>query len=236
MCCLFTLGTDSFFAKSYLKWEASLTAYMGSSGLARQDSGNKETRKRRSLVLHKQTACKSPCLGCYPSPAPNTYKGEFQGDNHCCGNFNIFPQFALQDASLPVGVRCWEGLLPIQITHGCSHSSVPAGFSESQWGWVGMEEGSWTTSEKWKWQARALRGKGQAWQCATRVILRGDGGMKVQIWPSLVSLSSEVCGGRHLDFPGSRLCVYGWVISKAQKSDGLIVWCQQSRLVHNSTI
>lgn len=88
----------------------------------------------------------------------------------------------------------------------------------AEWEW---RKGSWATSERWKWQARApcrwseWKGVSQGSQRHTYNTLRGDGGMmKDQLWTSLVSLSSEVCGGRRLDFSGSRLHVYVWVMQK----------------------
>lgn len=61
---------------------------------------------------------------------------------------------------------------------------------------------------------------------------------ETQISSSLVLLSSEVFGGRHLGFPGFRCHVYGWVTqkprskkpTKCRTSDGFVCCCHHSRL------
>lgn len=121
-----------------------------------------------------------------------------------------------------------------QTARRCSHSSVQASFSENRRGWLGIKEGSWAQ--------RSGSGKREPWveesehMCYPRRRWQHD---ETQIWSSLVSLSSEVFGGRHSGFPGFRCHVYGWVtqkprsMTKGKTSDGFACWCHHSRLLRS---
>lgn len=206
------------------------------SGPTRHVSGNREPRQRRSLVLPGLAVYRTPCPECYPSLAPDICEAEFQGDHHCCRNFEMRKERGKVEGtnslSCPATCLCPHGYLQpkVWVLGESSVLKLHMGVATPQfkqtsqkvrgaeWEW---REGSSATSERWKWQARApsrwseWKGVSQDNQHDTCNTLREDSGMmKDQLWTCLVSLSSEVCGRRRLDFSGSRLHVCVWVMQK----------------------
>lgn len=143
-------------------------------------------KTKGSLVLPGLAACKTPCLECHASLAPDIWEVKFQGDSHYCSNFKVQNwksrtggnELPLLPYNLPVSpwVRVWpKHSWCFQTARGCSHSSVQVGFSESQRGWAGVEEGKLSYFRdgggKQEPQIGGLSGRGWAWAtCITHTI------------------------------------------------------------------